>query len=175
MPFTVGFHGAGGDPKAGLRVFGRYAEERGIVVLCPTSQFPSWDVLYGGFGPDVATIDDAVQRSFDRMMVDPDHLGATGFSDGASYALSLGLINGDLFSHVVSLSAGFRAPGPRHGTPPIFMAHGTQDRVLPIDTTSRRLVPELRSEGYVVRYEEFHGRHEVVPSVTRDALRWFLD
>jgi predicted esterase len=175
MPFTVGFHGASGNPKAGLRVFGRYADRRGIVVLCPGSQFPSWDVLYGGFGPDVATIDDAVQRVFDRMTVDRMHLAATGFSDGASYALSLALINGDLFSHVVALSPGFHAPGPEHGKPEVFIAHGTEDRVLPIARTSRRIVPQLRSDGYDVHYQEFSGRHEVVPSVTRGALHWFLD
>lgn len=34
-----------------------------------------------------------------------------GFSDGASYALSLGLPNGNLFSHIVAFSPGFmRAP-----------------------------------------------------------------
>jgi predicted esterase len=41
-----------------------------------------------------------------------------GFSDGASYALSLGLANGDLFTHVLGFSPGFMRV-PRHvGRPP---------------------------------------------------------
>ena len=35
---------------------------------------------------------------------------ASGFSDGASYALSLGAANGDLFTHIAAFSPGFMRP-----------------------------------------------------------------
>jgi phospholipase/carboxylesterase len=84
-----------------------------------------------------------------------------GFSDGASYALSLGLTNGDLFTHLIAFSPGFMAPGGEVGRPRCYVAHGTRDAVLPIDRCSRRLVPVLERAGYAVRYHEFDGPHTV--------------
>ncbi len=68
-------------------------------------------LLRGGFGPDVRFIDKALSKVFGSYRIDPSHLAVAGFSDGASYALSLGLPNGDLFSHIIAFSPGFmRAP-----------------------------------------------------------------
>jgi predicted esterase len=41
--------------------------------------------------PDVALIDQALSEIFNRYMVDASRLALGGFSDGASYALALGL------------------------------------------------------------------------------------
>ena len=110
---------------------------------------------------------------FQRLPVDLTRLAVGGFSDGASYAISLGLTNGDLFSHVLAFSPGFAAPARRRGRPRLFISHGTRDRVLPIDACSRRLVPELRQAGYQVRYREFQGGHAIPAAITRDAVAWF--
>ncbi len=59
-------------------------------------------------------------------------MALAGFSDGASYALGLGLANGGLLPRIVALLAGFLPPGPRHGKPPVFVSHGVADDVLPI-------------------------------------------
>ena len=58
--------------------------------------------------------------------------------------------------------------------PDIFIAHGIQDPVLPIDQTSRRIVPQLRRAGYDVTYVEFEGVHHVEPENQERAVRWFL-
>jgi phospholipase/carboxylesterase len=87
----------------------------------------------------------------------------------------LGLTNGDLFTHVIAFSPGFVSTEERRGSPSLFVSHGTRDEILPIGTTSRRLVPWLRREGYDVRYEEFDGPHEVPSEVAREALSWFTD
>jgi phospholipase/carboxylesterase len=157
-----------------MRLFRRWADEAGLIVLAPPSRAESWDVRYGSFGPDVAFIDRALAWTFSRYRVDPSRLMLAGFSDGASYALSLGSVNGDLFSNLCAFSPGFVADGERHGRPEIFIAHGRQDPVLPIDRTSRVIVPQLRSEGYDVTYVEFEGVHHVEPENQIRALRWFL-
>jgi predicted esterase len=96
-----------------------------------------------------------------------------GFSDGATYALSLGLVNGDLFRALVAFSPGFVAEGePFLGRPRVFVSHGTEDQVLPIDRTSRTIVPGLRARGYDVTYREFDGRHEVPIEIAREGLAW---
>ena len=171
-PLIVLLHGAGGNAQGGLRLIGSLAEEAGVILVAPASQGVSWDVLYGGYGPDVETVDHALHFVLERYAVDPRRLGIGGFSDGASYALSLGLTNGDLFSHIVAFSPGFAAPEAHRDKPAIFVSHGIRDEVLPIGPCSRRLVPLLRDLGYQVTYREFDGPHTVPVEVAREALAW---
>ena len=90
----------------------------------------------------------------------------------AEYALGLGLANGDLFTHVIALSPGFITSPRRRGKPPVFVSHGTQDRVLPINRTSRVITPRLKDEGYQVTYHEFEGPHRLLPENVREAFEW---
>jgi phospholipase/carboxylesterase len=173
IPLALTLHGAGGDARSGISHLLALADEAGVALLAPASRARTWDVLVGGYGPDVKFIDRALEQTFDRLAVDAGRLALTGFSDGASYALSLGLTNGDLFTHVIAFSPGFMAPATRRGEPPVFVSHGKRDGVLPIGVTSRRVVAELERMGYEVRYREFDGPHTVPEPVTREALRWF--
>jgi phospholipase/carboxylesterase len=172
-PLALTLHGAGGDARSGISHFLHLADEAGVVLLAPESRGRTWDVLVGGYGPDVEFIDRALKWAFDRMALDTRRLAITGFSDGASYALSLGLTNGDLFTHLIAFSPGFMAPATRRSKPPVFVSHGTRDRVLPIERCSRRIVPQLDRAGYRVRYREFDGPHTVPESIAREALDWF--
>ncbi len=174
MPLAVTLHGAGGDAGGGLAPLAAPAEELGVLLLAPKSTRTTWDVLVGGYGPDVELLDRALGHTFDRYAVDPARVMAAGFSDGASYALSLGITNGELFSSVLAFSPGFAAPGRPEGSPRLFVSHGTGDPVLPIDATSRKLVPRFRRSGYDVRYVEFDGGHTVPPEIARGAVAWAL-
>jgi phospholipase/carboxylesterase len=172
-PLVVLLHGAGGSPAGMLPFVRTEAEARGVVVLAPKSGDATWDVIRSGFGADVGAIDAALEQVFDRLPIDPARIVLAGFSDGASYALSLGLQNGGLFSRVVAFSPGFLVAPRRAGRPSVFVSHGVADRVLPIDRCSRRLVPALRSEGYDVDYREFPDGHEVPPAMVEAALAAF--
>jgi len=173
-PLALMLHGAGGDARSGISHFLDLADEAGLVLLAPESRGRTWDVLAGGYGPDVSFIDRALGQTFDRLAVDAGKLAAVGFSDGASYALSLGLTNGDLFTRVIAFSPGFAAPAARRGRPSLFVSHGTRDRVLPIERCSRKIVPVLAREGYEVRYREFNGGHAVPRPIAREAIEWFI-
>lgn len=174
MPLMVALHGYGGGGHQWASYNGR-AEARGMIILAPDSRAATWDVALGGFGADVEFLDEALQYTFDRCRIDPSRVALGGFSDGASYALSLGVSNGDLFSHLVAYSPGFFLPAePIVGRPSVFVSHGTLDTVLPVTTSRDIIVPELRGAGYDVVYEEFIGAHEVPPSITEAALDWFL-
>jgi phospholipase/carboxylesterase len=172
-PLALTLHGAGGNARSGISHFLHLADEAGVVLLAPESRGRTWDVLVGGYGPDVAFIDRALEWAFERLRLDTRRLAITGFSDGASYGLSLGLTNGDLFTHLIAFSPGFMAPANHRGKPPVFVSHGTRDRVLPIERCSRRIVPQLDRAGYRVRYREFDGPHTVPASIAREALHWF--
>lgn len=172
-PLAVMLHGAGGIARHALGPFQGFADDAGLVLLATDSRRQTWDVIQGGYGPDVAFLDRALELTFARCAIDPARIAAEGFSDGASYALSLGITNGDLFSHVIAFSPGFMVPKEQRGEPRIYISHGKRDEVLPIDSCSRKLVPRLRSAGYEVLYHEFDGPHTVPEEIAREALEWF--
>jgi phospholipase/carboxylesterase len=175
LPLLVLFHGAG-QRKELFDVLFPIADDLGIALLTIDSRGPTWDGIRDRFGPDVAVIDAALRQTFDRVAIDPRRLAIGGFSDGASYALGLGVMNGDLFTHIVAFSPGFIAQSaPPAGHPRIFVAHGTDDQILPIDRTSRQLVPQLERDGYVVTYLEFPGGHRASSEIARAGLAWLVD
>ena len=173
-PLVLLLHGAGEDARDGLALLRGQADGAGLFLLSLSSRGPTWDLILGRgrYGHDVAAIDEALGQTFSSYAVDPNRVAVGGYSDGASYAISLGISNGDLFGHVLAFSPGFMAPAGRVGSPRFFVSHGTRDRWLPIDRTSRRLVPELEGAGYEVRYREFDGPHVVPPAIAQEAVNW---
>jgi phospholipase/carboxylesterase len=171
-PVALLLHGAGHDATEMVDPIRPLADTLGVVLVAPDARFATWDAISGSFSDDVQFIDQALTWTFDRVRVDASRVRIVGFSDGGSYALSLGLINGDLFSRVVAFSPGFIVDGPVNGKPKIFITHGTRDQVLPIDATSRRLVPQLTSAGYDVEYHEFDGGHGVSNALLSQAMTW---
>jgi phospholipase/carboxylesterase len=172
-PLVVMLHGAGGNARHALGILEAITRTEGLIVVAPDSRGTTWDVIRGEYGPDVTFIDQALAWVFERYAVDPARLAIGGFSDGASYALSLGIANGDLFTHVLAFSPGFAAPVEQHGEPHLYVSHGTNDAVLPIHSCSRRLVPRLQGAGYTVCYREFDGPHTVPAEIAREAVEWF--
>jgi predicted esterase len=173
LPLVVSLHGAGGNAEHGLGLLQEQAEKRGFLLLSPPSRQRTWDVIMGDYGPDVLFIDHALQLVFERYAVDKQHLAIGGFSDGASYALSLGIANGDLFTHVIAFSPGFMAPATQEGKAGFYISHGTHDKVLPIERCSRKIVPQLQRAGYAVQYHEFNGPHTVPPAIAHEAVDWW--
>lgn len=172
----VVLHGAGGVADQVVPLLQEVAERERPLVLAPESRERStWDVIHGRYGPDVAFIDRALAEVFERVAVRPDRIALSGFSDGASYALSLGLINGDLFSDVLAFSPGFAAPTEPKGCPRIFISHGDRDDVLPVENCGRPLARRLRRAGYDVEYREFSGGHVVPPDLVEAAVTRFLE
>ena len=169
---VIVLHGAGGRAEDALRLLHPYADDHGLMVLAPQSVGRTWDMIVSGYGPDVARIQGALSQVLAAHRVAVPSLAIAGFSDGASYALSLGLINGDVFDAVLAFSPGFAAPTGDADHPAFFVSHGRSDRVLPIDRCSRRLVPALRRAGHRVDYREFDGGHEVPAPIVADAMAW---
>jgi phospholipase/carboxylesterase len=155
-----------------LGLLSGYAEKHRLVLAAPSSRTSTWDGVRGTFGADVKAVNQALKRIFQLVFVDPNRIAIGGFSDGASYALGLGLANGGLFSKIVAFSPRFVPPAPRSGRPRIFVSHGDRDNVLPIGGTSHRLVPLLRRQGYNVTYREFPGGHTVPPAIREEAIEW---
>ncbi|WP_369135062.1 alpha/beta hydrolase [Modestobacter sp. I12A-02662] len=171
-PLLVFLHGAGGSAGNAVAAVAAQATARGVVVLAPTSAATTWDLIAGSLGRDVAVLDAALAEVFGRCAVDRVAIG--GFSDGASYALSLGAANGDLAEALLGFSPGFLAAPGRHGRPRVWICHGTDDRVLPVARCGRRVAADLAADGYDVTYDEFAGGHVLTPHLVATALDWWL-
>ncbi len=174
-PLVLSLHGASRSSDRGISLLQSLADEHGFLLLAPATARGTWDIITGPGGPDAKFIDRCLARTFEMRKIDAARIAMAGFSDGASASLSLGLANGDLFSAVLGFSPGFVVDLERVGKPPVFISHGTVDQVLPIDECSRRIVPQLKQEGYQVTYREFEGKHELPPAVGAEAMRWFMD
>jgi phospholipase/carboxylesterase len=173
-PLAVAFHGAGSDAERGLAPLLPLADETNTILIALDSRERTWDAIRGDYGPDVAFLDRALTQFFVRYAVDRTRIAATGFSDGASYALGVGLMNSDLFTHIIAFSPGFIPPVRAERCVPMFISHGTQDSVLPIERCSRRIVDQVRQAGCEVDYREFDGPHTVPPKIAREAMAWFV-
>ena len=173
LPLILMLHGAGGNAIGALAILQQVPAAQQVLLLAVDSRQLTWDIIRGNYGPDIRFIDQALAQTFRRYEIAQDQIAIAGFSDGASYALSVGLANGDLFTHILAFSPGFMIPADRIGSPRIFMSHGQQDDVLPIDRCSRRLAPQLERDGYDLQYQEFEGSHTVPTGVVEDALAWF--
>jgi len=174
-PMMVMLHGAGNSARGVATYTFPLAEEFGVIVVAPDSRDEAtWDALLHGFGPDIEFIGRAMSQTRGRYNVDPKKVWLASHSDGASYALSLGLGTGDTFGYIAAFSPGVMKPAEVHGKPRIFISHGLSDPIMPIDVTSRRFVPRLKGLGYDVTYREYEGRHGVTPAIVREAFEWFL-
>jgi predicted esterase len=173
LPLVLMFHGAGGNSQHGLAPLLNLADPYGLILAAPASNEFTWDVIIDEYGVDLTQVDRVLQHVFTHYAVDPSRIAIGGFSDGASYALSLGVMNGDLFSHILAFSPGFMISTVQRGNPRVFISHGANDTVLPIDKCSRRIVPQLKRAGYEVSYREFEGGHSVPSDIAQEAAHWF--
>jgi phospholipase/carboxylesterase len=190
VPLLALLHGAGGSASSLLEFLSTQSVASRAVILATDSEGTTWDLLTPdrrsvldvvggsrrsmGFGADVSFLDQALTHVFQKVAIDPTRIAIGGFSDGATYALSLGLVNGDLFRRIVAFSPGFIATGERRGRPDIFITHGERDNVLPITRTSRRITRDLKASGYSVAYREFDGGHTVPDTIAREGLEWAI-
>jgi len=170
LPVLILLHGGGHHASDWFGSYGRRAEKGRFIIVAPDSFGRTWGST-GDFKPDVARINSSLAAVFSRYAVDPDRIIVGGFSDGASYALSFGLFNGDRVRGAIAFSPGYLIGQQGRGHPSFFISHGLQDTMLPIEG-SRSYVDLLRKGGYTVVYREFSGGHEVPPSLSDVAMSW---
>jgi phospholipase/carboxylesterase len=100
-----------------------------------------------------------------------------GFSQGGSLTLRYGIPRPALFAGLADLSGPFRNPDDLQGLPenrdqPIFIAHGRNDRTVPIESGGRAAKAFLEDKGYMPVYKEYDIAHEINHAVIRDLRDW---
>lgn len=173
-PLMVLFHGGGGHAEKILPMMEQHAMARGFLLLVPQSQFPTWDIVIVGNGPDRERLDTALKEVAAHYTLDPTHICFAGHSDGGSYAMSLGLTNGQFVTHIIVSSAGFMSVQHQEGAPRIFMSHGIADEQIPIERSGRTHSALLKQAGYDITYMEYNGPHAYQPPVMALAADFFM-
>ncbi len=180
-PMILLLHGAGGKGDRLLRRFQPMAEARGVILLAPDSALKTWDAIRGmqygtapAFGVDVGRVEQSLALMFAEATIDSKRLAIAGFSDGASYALSLGLRNTGLFSHIIAMSPGGVAPFEGRANARVFVSHGRKDSILSYDNTAKGIVPGVHALGLPVEFVSFDGAHELREPEMRAAFDWFF-
>lgn len=176
VPLLLALHGASSDAASILMPLLATARRLDLMLLAPKSKGITWDAIHGAdFGPDVAFINAALKQLFAAYAIDRSRIAIGGFSDGATYALSLGLMNGDLFDDILAFSPGFAFAPETHGHPKVFISHGRQDTILPIGPSGRAIARELAQAHYSVVFREFDGGHEMRPDLVEAGLTGFVE
>ncbi len=186
-PVLVALHGAGGQAADVLTSFREAADANGIVLLIPQSAKGTWDMIEDlksrlgaemnvtpRYGKDLKALDTALADLFAKVAVDPARVGIMGFSDGATYALSVGTANPQLFKRIIAFSPGPAFLGKSGPDQFVFISHGENDRVLPF-TTTRGHVARLRVKKVPIEFERFDGGHEVPKAIKEKAMAFFRD
>lgn len=174
-PLLVMFHGASGSAERVLPFLEPHAQAHRFLLLVPQSTFYTWDLSIGGNGPDLERLDRALAEVAARFALDPMRMGFAGFSDGASYALSIGLTNGHFLSHVAAMSAGYMNLYLPNGMPRVFVAHSPEDEQLPLEASLAKHMHKISAAGYDLDYLEFSGSHVIHEHVVEKVVDFFLN
>jgi phospholipase/carboxylesterase len=179
-PLVTIFHGAGRQDELLARAYGDEPASRNAVFFIPRSTSMTWDLLAGDDRPDLDFLEHAYAEIYRRVPVDHARQALIGYSDGASYALAVGLSNPRLFAAVMGWAAGFvvfdtAAIAPTDPRPRILLEHGSHDPVFPFEQVALRNCAILRRLGYQVelRVDE-GGIHWPAPTFQPAALDWFF-
>jgi phospholipase/carboxylesterase len=172
-PILMMLHGYSGSAESVRFVF-PLAEEFGVIVIAPESRDVTWGQSVPGFDADVRYLGAAFRRVSSLLTVDDAHVALGGVSDGANYAMNMGLAYGDTFNHLMIFSCGLLGPLRKQGHPRIFLAHGVNDVQMPIDRTARLFAPQLKEDGYDLTYREYDGGHGAPLPIVREGFEWFV-
>jgi phospholipase/carboxylesterase len=130
-----------------------------------------------GIRASAAAIDRLIQREVDRG-ISADRILLAGFSQGGAMALFTALRQAQPLAGVIALSAYLplaeALEEEKQGRPPIFMAHGELDDVVPVNfaRNSRR---KLHQWGYDVSWHEYPMAHTVTVEELADIRKFLLN
>ena len=177
--FTV-FHGAGRQDEMLVKACRGEPEARQAFFFVPRSVAPTWDLIAGGDGEDFAFLEFAWDLIYRRYPIDPDAQCVLGYSDGASYALSLALSNPGFFDAALCWAAGFavmdrNAVGLESRRTRVYLEYGTHDELFGFEEVALPMRERLERAGYAVEFSvDEGGRHWPSGDFQPQALDWYF-
>lgn len=137
------------------------------------------EVDLDGIGASRAQVNALIQQEIEAR-TSPDRIVLLGFSQGGVIALDTALRQESPLGGVLALSTYLptlpelseAAPSPER-TPPIFMAHGTEDPVVPLES-GRQARDGLLGLGCTVEWHEYRMVHSICVDEIADIRQWLL-
>ncbi len=178
--FTL-FHGAGRMEDFFIRSCEDQPDRRDALFFIPISVGPTWDLITGDEAqPDVDFLRYAWDLIYRRYPIERERQALIGFSDGASYALSIGLSNPGFFDALLCWAAGFVVVD-RNGfdaeapMPPVYIEYGTHDQLFDFERIALPMKDDLERAGCAVTFSvDEGGRHMPSGSFLDEALDWYF-
>lgn len=122
-------------------------------------------------------IGDLIRRENTRGIAS-DRIVLAGFSQGGAIALQTGLRHDETLAGVMALSTYLplaesfaQEATAANAKTPVFMAHGTQDPVVPY-AMGRASCDTLQGAGYAASWQEYPMPHSVCLEEIRDISQW---
>ena len=179
-PLVIVLHGAGRQDELLKRGLEGEADRRQALFLIPRSFAMTWDLIAGGEGVDLKFLAHCLELIYARYRIDPARQALLGYSDGASYALAVGLSNPRLFAAVMAWAPGFVAVDPTRlhdddPKPRVFLEYGTRDPLFPFEQIAVPNRDALIGLGYPLLFRaDEGGGHWPSRRFQPEALDWFF-
>jgi len=177
-PLVVALHGGSGNGGAFLWSWLREARTRGVILLAPTAQGPTWSLMEPEL--DGAAIERMVEQVASEWTIDQGHKLMTGMSDGGTFSYVWGLRQACRFTHLAPIAAAFHpmivsmADSTRVKGLPIHIVHGAQDWMFPSHTAAMA-ERVLQQAGAAVVYREIADLSHTYPrDQNGPILDWLL-
>ena len=177
-PLVTVLHGAGRQDEALAKVYRDEPHKRDAFFFIPRSLGPTWDLITGQGRPDLDFLAFAYDLIYRRYPIDPGRQALLGYSDGASYALSIALSNPGIFRAIMGWAAGFcvlDANAPEEPKPWVLLEYGTHDQVFPFERIALPMRQHLEGRGYRLEFRvDEGGKHWPPTDFQPEALDWFF-
>lgn len=115
-----------------------------------------------------------------KQGIPPNNIILAGFSQGAVIALSAGIRSANQLAGIIALSGyypltqdAFNNLSDANRNIPIFMAHGTQDPIVPYALGKASYVA-LKQKGYPISWHSYDMPHSVCAQEVKDISNWLL-
>lgn len=164
-----------------------HAPERPVTLNMGMRMRAWYDILELGGGREDGEGLRASQAAIEALIdaeesrgVAPARIVLAGFSQGGAIALQTGLRHPERLAGIMALSTYLPIAGTvetersaANADLPIFMAHGTQDPMIPIDRAerSRKMLDAL---GYPLEWHAYPMPHSVCPQEIADISKWLV-
>ena len=138
LPLIVALHGSSGHGADFLWNWLKEARSRGFLLLCPTSSEQTWSLE--NVREDLFKILTAINNLSEISSINSRKVLITGMSDGATFSMLAGLRKSTPFTHIAPFSGIMPASLARMSDDtlatdrPVFLVHGTEDRIFPVET-----------------------------------------
>lgn len=150
-------------------------------------EMPAWFDIYGtnlnskidfpGIQQSVAQINQLIAKEVQRGIA-PEHILLGGFSQGATIALMTGLFHSTPLGGIIALSGylpsdenTFQKTSHVNRNLPIFLAHGTEDAIVPY-ALGKATYAALKNADYAVSWHSYPIPHSVSTEEIHAISQW---